>query len=306
MEIKSKGVIIQVQVEKQPDKWLLDSAQEIAAAAAARGLELPVFGGALALEGYKSEVQQLVVSKEAPSLSPQEVITQNFRASLLGYRAVLNSINSSRNRPERVALASKEELLSEFNEWYSLPRQTYVEEALAANPTLRFSLVIAPNRLVSSQELEKAAQDFGDGQPNPTTVFHSLLEQYQDAQLSGTHPDNNQAVSFSLIPNQLTNEMDGTVAEQCAKLEHLQSEHPFLKVPSLLDAVTYWQTLRAEGHRLTDDTAYARTYISHFDLPTVQLDGIRYVPQSFVSVDGGAGIYPSGIQYGQIARLAVG
>ena len=306
MEIKSKGVIIQVQVEKQPDKWLLDSAQEIAAAAEARGLILPAFSGGLALEGYKPEAQQLMVTKETPSLSAQEVITQNFKASMLGYRAVLGSLNSSRSRPERVALASKEEILSEFKHWYTAPKQAYAEEALAANPTLRFSLVMTPNRLVNSQELEKAAKDFGDDQPHPTTIFESLLEQYQAEQLSNTHPENNQAVSFSLIPNQLTNDMDGTVDEQCAKLEHLKSEHPFLKVPSLLDAVAYWQTLRAEGHRLTDDTAYARTYISHFDLPTVQLEGISYVPQSFVSIDGGAGIFPSSIKYGQIARIAIG
>jgi hypothetical protein len=67
-------------------------------------------------------------------------------------------------------------------------------------------------------------------------------------------------------------------------LRERQAERPTLsaRVPSLLDAVTYWYTLRAQGDKLDDSSAFDKTYIRHFDLEPQTVGGWQFVPCSYV------------------------
>ncbi len=58
-----------------------------------------------------------------------------------------------------------------------------------------------------------------------------------------------------------------TTAEQMRLLQELQAQSPGLqaRVPSVLDAISYWYTLRTQGVPLTNDSS-EETYIRHFDL----------------------------------------
>jgi len=91
-------------------------------------------------------------------------------------------------------------------------------------------------------------------------------------------------------------------------LKERQTSHPDLhaRVPSLLDAVTYWYSLRAQGDKLDDSSAFNKTYTRHFDLEPKAVGGWPGVPRSCVSYDGWPGLYYSFAERGNAARLAVG
>lgn len=108
--------------------------------------------------------------------------------------------------------------------------------------------------------------------------------------------------------------MDGEISghradEQVRLLRERQERHPELhvRVPSLLDAVTYWYSLRGvSGDKLDDGSAFDKTYIRHFDLEPKTVGGWAVVPESYVNGGGEPGLddWASGVQRG--ARLAVG
>jgi len=205
-----------------------------------------------------------------------------------------------------LAVATDETVAEEFEAWFSEDKLAYVAVAQEADPEVRFTLVATPNVLVNDKELAKAAKAFGQNQPYETYVWDLLYSRYTPEQLSGTDPSNGNAVAFSLIPSKYTPEMDGTVVEQRGKLDKLQADNPDLKVPSPLEAVTHWQTLRAQGDQLADNTTFDRTYIRHFDLPEQRFGGWLRVPGSCVSGDGKPILDYSYAQYDVRARVAVG
>lgn len=107
-------------------------------------------------------------------------------------------------------------------------------------------------------------------------------------QLSGYNPDEGPVV-FSLIPSKSTDELGYDMAEkQQNTLSELRRKAPNLnlKVPSVLDALTFWYTLRARGDKLNDSSSLNKTYIRHFNLSAKKLATWLYVPNSYVS-DGG-------------------
>jgi len=100
--------------------------------------------------------------------------------------------------------------------------------------------------------------------------------------------------------------MEGTVADQRDKLAKLQADNPDLKVPSVLDAVTYWSTLRAESGQPRGDGTFDKTYIRHFDLDEQRLDVWLYLPYSYVYGPGKAYLFFSSVDDVYDARVSVG
>lgn len=305
MEFREKGISFKFEDAKLSDALLRKNLNGLLNEAAKRGLELPAYSAAVAIQAAQTTPEHPEKFESSAVGSTKEILLSHFKATVDGYEAVLNNLNTGRNRQEQLVSGGRKTLEREFNEWFSTPKQQYVEAAMLADPKLEFSLVATPNLLVNAQELMSAARAFGVGQPYPTYVEEALLYQYQAEQLSGTNPDSTHTACFSLIPDSLAYDKNGTVDVQRSKLENTKQAYPFLKVPSLFEAVAYWETLRAKGFKLNNETSYDRTYISHFDLPIVQIDGFNRMPQSFVGTDGGGSISPSGTQCA-FARIAVG
>ena len=304
MDLKGNGVVVQVEAAQQSDEWLLGAAQEIAEAAEARGLELPSFAGAVAVEGATDEAEATTTTEV--ETTTKEVLLGLLDTTSRGYNAVLDSLNQGRRKKDVLVGASDEKLAEEFEAWFTEEKLAYVTAAQETDPNVRFTLVATPNVLASSKDVTKAAKAFGENQPYSTYVWDELYGKYGAEQLSGTDPSNGKTVAFSLIPSTYTPEMDGTVIEQRAKFAKLQADNPDLKVPSVLDAVTYWQTLRAQGYQLRDNFTFDRTYIRHFDLPEQRVGGWSGVPDSYVDNGGGPRLYRSGAGDQDDARVAVG
>jgi hypothetical protein len=302
MDLKGNGVVVQVEAAQQSDEWLLGAAQEIAEAAEARGLELPSFAGAVAVEGATDEAE----ATTEVETTTKEVLLGLLDTTSRGYNAVLDSLNQGRRKKDVLVGASDEQLAEEFEAWFTEDKLAYVTATQEADPNVRFTLVATPNVLANSKDVTKAAKAFGEDQPYSTYVWDELYGKYSAEQLSGTDPSNGKTVAFSLIPSTYTPEMDGTVVEQRAKFAKLQADNPDLKVPSVLDSVTYWQTLRAQGYQLRDNFTFDRTYIRHFDLPEQRVDRWSYVLYSYVDIDGKPYLDRSVADGQDDARVAVG
>jgi hypothetical protein len=304
MDLKGNGVVVQVEAAQQSDEWLLGAAQEIAEAAEARGLELPAFAGAVAVEGATDEAEATTTTEA--ETTTKEVLIGLLDTTSRGYSAVLDSLNQGRRKKDVLVGASDEQLAEEFEAWFTEDKLAYVTAAQEADPNVRFTLVATPNVLANSKDVTKAAKAFGENQPYSTYVWDELYGKYSAEQLSGTDPSNGKAVAFSLIPSTYTPEMGGTVVEQRAKFAKLQADNPDLKVPTVLDAVTYWQTLRAQGYQLRDNFTFDRTYIRHFDLPEQRVGRWSVVPYSCVYDDGRPYLDLSDAGGRYDARVAVG
>lgn len=306
MKIKQNGLEVRINPAEQPDEWLLNAAQEITNAVRARNLELTIAAGMVSLTGrLKDEAGQAV---ESPAMSARESLAQQIPWALEGYHAVAKALNMHRHNREWVPLLKDEVLTTEFNSWLTDEKVTLVELAQEADPELNYTLVATPNVYASRKEIVEAAQVFGRTQPCPTSVHDEVYEQYSAQELAGTNPENGKHVMFSLIPDKPDEKLYGTVSEQKAALLKLQKSTPGVKVPSVLEGITYWNILKAQnGDTLpADESNFDRTFIRHFDLPTVRVGGRSRVPDTCVDVDGGPYLDDSLSYYDYKARVSVG
>lgn len=298
MDFEAKGMKVTVDAVVQSNELLLSAAKEIADEARARGLELP-FG----IVAVQSTVERPTTSGAERLVAEQEA--QSFKA----YESIVDLINQSKNKKDRIVPAETHQFESELYEWLGEDEDklAYVSQAMEADPELSFTLVATPNVVLTPKQFKDVAKKFGENQPYPTYIWNELYDKYTPAQLcSGTSYAS--SFLFSLIPSKLNEGMYGTVSEQRAKLEKLQrsQETAFLKVPSPLEAVAYWNTLRAQGDRLEGTDNFDKTYIRHFDLSEQRFDGNLFVPFSCVRGNGEPNLLRSLARDGSDARVAVG
>jgi len=171
----------------------------------------------------------------------------------------------------------------------------------------RYNLVATPNIEASEAQVVALAEAFGKDQPYE--IYDELYRKghYTGSEWSGN--SGNAPVRLSLIPNRHDSEISGRSVEQHLQmLKERQTSHPDLhaRVPSLLDAVTYWYSLRAQGDKLDDSSAVNKTYTRHFDLEPKTVRRWPVVPRSYVSVGGEPRLGGLDAEYGYDARLAVG
>lgn len=290
-----KGVTATVEAAAQSDEWLLNAQKEIAQAMEARGLVSAVTGVLL--------VKATTSFETVPTPDTKETLTAQLGNALKGHQAVVNSLNTGRRGKNVIAAVEEAALATELEAWLTDDRLAYVKEAQERDPGLTFILGATPNILASPKDIIKAAKAFGKKQSSVTFTYDPLYEQYSAIELSGTTPDNGRTVMFSLFPNKLTKGMKGTVEQQRQALKEMQAINPYLKVPSVFEAVTLWETVRAQEGSVGD---YNRTYIRHFDLDTKQVDGWSAVPGSYVVDLGDAGLRGSVATDDDYGRVSMG
>jgi len=215
----------------------------------------------------------------------QTSIYRQFYPAHEGYSEVVDALNNGLENG-RIELFDENEVAVEFEDWFTTEKLEYITSVQEVNPDLRFTLVATPNVSVNHADIIKSAKAFGDEQPHETYAFEELLGEYTAAQLSGTHPENGKAVVFSLIPNKFDPGMTGTAVQQMEKLAELQIKTTELKVPSVLEAVALWYSLRAQGDSLDNDSAMDKTYIRHFNLPEHFKSYLPSIPASGIVGNG--------------------
>ncbi len=233
-----------------------------------------------------------------------EHIQEQVRSTHSAYNTVVEQLGYA---PE--SLKEIEQLFAaKDKEWQANGVYDYLVEKLIADGA-RFNLVATPNIEASEAQVVALAEAFGKQQPYETYVYDELYRKgrYTGREFSGN--GGNDPVRLSLIPSRRDAVLSGrTVETQVRMLREQQTSKPNLnlRVPSVLDAVTYWYTLRAQGDKLADSSAFDKTYIRHFDLDPKAVGGWACVPHSCVDVDGRPYLDYSVVEYGDDARVSVG
>ena len=285
-------------------------AQETADTLSEKSSFFPNAAGYIALEGAFQNLEQTEVTK---------IVMEQLSTTFTGYETTVVSLNLARHRTEMIGLASAEEFTRELEDWL-LTDKTLIQanEALEADPALRLTLLATPNIQVNPNALKDAVKAFDPindaAKSSHIPIRRSspyvdglLYDKYSSTQISGTKPINRRLFQFALIPITPTPEMTGDVFEQRDKLEQLQkSVNPQLRVPSLLEAFTYWKTLQARGMLDKEGPWLGRiTDIRHFNLPEQHLDGFLFVPDTFVNAEGNPRISGSDARSEADARLII-
>ena len=228
---------------------------------------------------------------------------RQYQASLRGYEATAQSLGIEAADVETL----QREFATKLTTWQEQGVYRYVLEQLIEKDT-QFNLVMTPNVLASSEQIISSAEDFGQDQPMGTYIYRELYSQYSGEELSGTQ-EQGVSARFSLMPSKYTEELGSvSVEQQRTKLQQLQDRVPQLsiRVPSVLDAISYWQSLRARGDSLSGDGTVNKTLIRHFDLTPKRLVSWSLVPNSFVSGGGRPRLVHSDAEYDDDARVLVG
>ena len=271
--------------------------------------------------GYKEdprvkEIRNMRGDKDKPELARilLESIREQTRSAYAAYKTVADKLLGTKRGllGKHEVAASMQELEELFaakdKEWQANGTFDYLVEQQIENGA-RFNLVATPNIEASEAQIVALAEDFGKDQPYTTIVYDELYREgsYSGREWSGN--SGNAPVRLSLIPSRFDGEIsDKPVDAQVRLLRERQASRPELhaRVPSLLDAVTYWYTLRAHGDKLDDSSADDKTFIRHFDLEPKTVDGRAVVPYSCVGKVGDPILYWTAAVRKYDARLAVG
>jgi hypothetical protein len=151
--------------------------------------------------------------------------------------------------------------------------------------------VIVPNKLCDYEQLVGLAEKFGEDQPYPTYAYKDLYKQYSAEELSGKRTDGPYRIVY--IPKQYTISA-APISQQLKQLEG--------HIPTVLEAICFWFTLREAGEPLDFDN----TYIRHIDLPIKTISGDRRVADSCVYGDGRPYLDNSLVGVDGGVRVAVG
>ncbi len=260
-----------------------------------------------------AEIKAMRGNQDKPELNRilSEAIREQVKPAYLAYKMVADKIlgdGGSLNEFGAAASAYEVEQLfaAKDREWRTNGVYDYLVEKLIAEGA-QFRLVATPNIEANESQIVALAEAFGKGQPYKTVVDDDL---YRRAHYTGRELSGNKGtapIRFGLMPNCYDSEMSKHRAEALEQLHNRRTERPELdvRVPSLLEAITYWHVLRVQGDKLDDRKTYARTHICHFDLPSKMKEGKRVIPSSAVGLFVGEpilGYVTDGIN----VRLAVG
>jgi hypothetical protein len=282
--------------------------------------------------GYREDprVKEIIAMRsgkdkpEVERLLP-ESIREQVGIAFTAYQAVAEQLGGaqSRFRKHEVKLSPdkfQKLFAAKDKEWRKNGVYDYLIEQLAENGN-RFNLLATPNVAISEAQLAALAESFGTEQPHSTFMHPHIYQAgaYDDHARSGN--SGRAPVRFSLVSNKLDSQMnDKLVAKQVRILQERQARHEALniRVPSMLDAVTYWYSLRARGDKLNDYGAKERSYFCHFDLEPTELEPTelgstmsrkpsKLVPDAYVRTNGQPRLSGAFIDRGGgKARLAIG
>jgi hypothetical protein len=199
-----------------------------------------------------------------------------------------------------------EVLDTKFAEWEENGTIAHLIEQLIKHG-ITHTIVATPEAELSQDDIVKLFEKFGEKQPIKTYVADIYKNDKidTDALAPGLTPGS-KGVSVALVPSNTDNELNNRTADtQSTMLDARLEATPHLKhrVPTLLEALTYWKTLRAGGDLLID-SAYEKTAFRLFK--HTKLGSYALVPFVYVRDDGKPGLGDSLSGYDNGVRLLVG
>lgn len=252
-----------------------------------------------------------------------EAIREQVQGAFMAYQMIAEQLNNAPSilRREDNTLSS-DEFQNLFDEkdtqWLANGIYEYLVDKLLDNGE-KFALVATPNIEADEEQIVSLALRFGKYHPSPINIDQSLFLNglYDNRELSGVNGA--EPVRLSLISNKVIGNELGCkpVDEQLRLLRKLQVSQPNLhvRVPSVLDAITHWYTLHAQGVKLDKDNVFDKTFIRHIDVEpkrSTWWPEWNVVPETFLNQPrlkpphNSSGLRAEEIRSSTSTRLAVG
>lgn len=195
---------------------------------------------------------------------------------------------------------SKKQIQDELYDSLTHEEIAYMLSVIETNPQLYFTLVATPNVPANSDQIERLILEFSQSQPHGYNIWNNFYSKYSDEELSYTNQETKNRAIFSFIPNMET--LYGTVEELKYTLAELQKTNPYIRIPKVVTAITYWYTLRAQNYKPNKKL----TRIRHIDLPEQQFYKWKCVPESFIHNSGTPHLDNSDINIKDYMRIEIG
>ncbi len=298
MDFKTNGINVSIDPARLSNDQLAQATREFAVAAQERGLEIPAFAGSVAVEAASESNVDPADVKEA--------LVGQLNTSFKGYLSQVEQINKNRSKEDKIEAGDEETLATEFDEWLSLDKLTYMTAAQEADPELLFTICAVANETVTPDEIIEDAREFGKKQPYKTTVYPEVITQYTPEEVSGTNPENGKKFKFVAVPSKFTPELYGTINVQQDNLAELQKDAPFLEAPTPLVGMTHLHNRRAMGDKLVGAGTANKTYMRSYGMEDKPLGWDRYVPGLIVYDSGGLVVRNSDVRLGNGGFALVG
>jgi hypothetical protein len=240
------------------------------------------------------------VAEQVSSLSRSDRAVSAAKRMLFGRR------HEAAPKPPLTEVELTEVLDTKLKEWEENGTITHLIEKLIKQGT-RHTIVATPEAELTQADIVNLFEQFGEGQPIKTYVADIYKNDTidRDALAPGVTPGS-KGVSVALVPSNTDYELnDRTADTQSTLLDARLEATPHLKhrVPTLLEALTYWKTLRAGGDLLTDG-AYEKTAFRLFKHAKLGSDAL--VPFVYVRDGGKPCLINSGSGNDDSGRLLVG
>lgn len=188
-------------------------------------------------------------------LSVQESLIQQGNVSYEAYQNMSERLNLSHS----ISREDFTQLLGiKIAGWLENGTIDYLAARLVSNKSQPI-LVATPSALVDSDRIEKLLSTFGSNIRDKRDI--DFLKQYTPEELSGKIVE--ELVTFSLFGSAFS--LHGNIQDVREQLLSMQEDQPnvHVRVPSVLEAFSYIQTLMANGIK----TSYSNTSTTMFDLP---------------------------------------
>lgn len=228
-----------------------------------------------------------------------EILVAQAESSYKGYSEVAQQLGTEVATEQEFSAMLK----AKMSEWRRNGVIDYLVRDFVENGN-KPNLLATPNVIADWQTLRAVAIQFGERQPYEAHVYDELYRHYSAEELSGEKTDGK--LRFSIMPSGYTRRLGLSPAEtQLASLQQIQAEQPRLsaRVPSVLEAITYWHALRAKNGSVS---GFDKTHIPHFDLKPVRFGWWLGVPYSLVDDGGGPRLGGSDAEDGSGGRVLVG
>ena len=216
-------------------------------------------------ERDKAELQKMLI----------EAIRRQIASAFRAYLTVTAQIGQSGQEVRPITQ-------TEFEEIFELKQQSWLDSGVydyLVEQQMRYggfySLVASPNIEVTFSDIVQLVDSFAK-ELNKGVEISDFLErrsQYTGLDLTGGIDES--PIRLSLVPARNDNVLSGKPAlKQRQLLAKLQAEQPLLRLraPSLLDAVSYWQTLYAQGFNFDDEDLSEMLYFRHFNLEPITIE----------------------------------
>ena len=228
-----------------------------------------------------------------------EILAAQAESGYKGYSEVARQLGAE--------IASEQEftelLADKMQQWRENGVMDYIVRDFVENGN-KPNLLATPNIIADWQTLRATAVKFGKSQPYETYVYDEQYRHYSAEELSGQPSDGK--LRCSVMPSGYTERLGYNTAEaQQTILNQLQAQQPNLglRVPSVLEAITYWYTLQSKNGSAAN---FDLTDIIHFDLKPVRIGSWLRVPGSYVIGGGEPVLSYSDAEFGDDARVLVG